>query len=93
MAYVGIRLESNNVKVDVKLHGPTDKFNINTVELRGFVETALLKAHQNLMSMCQELANDVIDKYGNGEDILWAETEVETPNGVLVGASADKVTS
>lgn len=88
MAYVGVGLESHNGKIKVKLHGPTDKFNVNTSGLRVDVQEIMNRAHSNLMSLCQDVSQSIIDKYGNGVDIVWAETEIETSNGVLVGASA-----
>jgi hypothetical protein len=94
MAYVGIRLEHLNGNVTVKLHGPTNKFNVNTVDLKTYVVEALTKNYINninLMDMCLDVSKIIIEKYGNGDDIIWAEIEIETSNGVLVGASAEKV--
>ena len=93
MAYIGVRLEHSTHKVEVKLHGPMRRFNVNTVELKKTIIEHLVNQETiNLLEKCRIISNDVVNKYADGEDIVWVETEIFTPsNGVLVGASAQGV--
>jgi len=98
MAYVGISFRAkNDMNVRIKLHGPTDNFNVDLLVLTHEVLDSILDGDlpidkNELLGVCRVVSDQVIEKYGDGESILWSEVEIgNVVTGVCVGASAEKV--
>jgi hypothetical protein len=75
MAYVGIKTHHDKGAISIKLHGPTNVFNVNTLDLRNELDS-YLEEHffVNLMDLCKDVSEVLVEKYGNGDDIVWVET-------------------
>lgn len=91
MAYIGIRLEDSLGRIDLKLHGPINDPNINVLKLVDLVRHILGKTHLDVMDMCRDLSETAIEHFGDGDNIVWAQTEFVSTNGIIAGASAEKV--
>lgn len=92
MAYLGTRFNHGSRQIEVKFHGPLDHFSLSTTKIRNDIIDKLKDENVNLVALCKKLSSNLIDEYGDLENILWVQVEVFIPsNGILVGASAEKV--
>lgn len=94
MAYIGMQLSHNDKQVRIKLHGPfNNPQSIIFIHPPGWKETIIdvIDSDINWFDKCEKISESLIDKYGDGEDILWVETEIVTQSGLIFGATAEKV--
>jgi len=92
MSYLGVRRTRGNHNIIVKVHGPLDKFSLDTKELKDSTDAIILNyMDKPLSDLPRVIANTLCEVFANGDDIVWVEVDLITKSDVFYGASAEKV--
>lgn len=95
MPYFGARLNLDRFFLTIRIHGPLDSIPSGILsELKQFVPEAVdtyESENANLAKICKVLANDIKDKYLDGNQLVWVQVEITTKQNLIFGATAERV--
>jgi len=81
MSYLGVRHKRNAITIEIKLHGPGIP-NVEVTKLKDFmdveIEPAARESRKNTAIFCSILAGRAIERFGNNDDVVWAECIIDT---------------
>ena len=94
MPYFGAQVDvDNKYYVTVKIHGPLDTIpNGILKEVKGFI-AAMVPSYNidNIPEICSRLAEDIKERYLDGNNLIWVQVEIVTKQDLIFGAAAERI--
>ena len=90
MAYLGVRESAIGRTIEVRLHGPYHtRYGFDKLEFKACVGV-LVEQDTGLDPnvTCKNIAQKIIDMFGDDENFTWAECEIQTSDGFSYGVAA-----